>query len=488
MANWGKPAAQDMAWGTEPHPDDAWSGSVATNKIATALEQPRESEVAWTGAAKENKDSAAQDNGVSTFGDAAGSAGDDAQGDREAGKCFSCGDSGHRAAECPTPREMTCRFCHQPGHMVKDCPDKPPMVCDNCGQEGHMQKNCENARKINRDHVKDVSPEVAWENIINAVNERDYDDVRMAIQQYVKALGGEVTYRELQESFFASNISLFLIPLERDIMKFFTNMDLQGNMGLKYTISYRFSEHPSRPREKPAFPKNREEHLARLTDAGDVVNSGRPLCGNCGELGHTRKYCEKEVRAKPDQPKISCSNCGQDGHRLRDCSEPRVDKFACRNCGKSGHKASECEEPPNLDNVECRNCNEKGHFSRDCSSAGPRGCRNCGEEGHMAKDCDQPRNMSNVTCRNCEKMGHMSRDCPEPKDWSKVQCSNCQQFGHTKVRCKEPPADAGEFDGGNAAGDSSGAAAGGNADSSWPTEDHGASAQNGGSTNDDGGW
>ncbi|PHH86827.1 hypothetical protein CDD83_9697 [Cordyceps sp. RAO-2017] len=343
---------------------------------------------------------------------------------------------------------MTCRYCKQPGHLVKECPDKPPMVCDNCGQDGHLKNNCENARKINRDHVADMPADTAWAKLVKAVAERDMDDTKEAVQEYIKAVGDAMTYRELQEALFAQDIKLFLIPIERPLVGVFTNMDLQGNMGKKYSITYRFSETPARPREAESFPENRDVLLDRLNDAGEVVDSGRSLCHNCGELGHISKTCPQERVEKPERPKIACSNCGADGHRLRDCPQPRVDKFACKNCGKSGHKAAECEEPPNLDNVECHKCNQTGHFARDCPDAGPRGCRNCGQEGHIAKECDQPRSMDNVICRNCEKPGHMSRDCPLPRDWSKVQCSNCQMYGHTKVRCTQLPADSEEFDGG----------------------------------------
>ncbi|PHH75228.1 hypothetical protein CDD80_2534 [Ophiocordyceps camponoti-rufipedis] len=350
------------------------------------------------------------------------------QGSGDADKCFSCGETG--AAECPTPREMTCRYCHQPGHMVKDCPDKPAMVCSNCGQEGHMRNSCTNARKLDRDNVATVNPDEAWAKIKTAASERDVDDVKEAVQEYVKALDGAVTYRELQEGLINEGINLFLVAVERPLAPVFTNMDLQGNMGKKYSISYRFTEKPGRPREADAFPKNREELLARLDDAG---------------------------------PK------------------PRVDKSACRNCGQSGHRAADCEEPPNLDNVECRKCGETGHFSRDCPQGGPRGCRNCGGEGHMAKDCDQPRNMDLVTCRNCDKTGHMSRECPEPRDWSKVQCSNCQKYGHTKVRCQEPPAESDAFQaGGFDAGQDH---TSGPADDSWGNAGSAAVA-----TADSGGW
>ncbi|ODA80334.1 hypothetical protein RJ55_03292 [Drechmeria coniospora] len=411
MADWGQSAAAAASWGTAAITTGYWgdSGKVADGATIKAGDEnrkgfdDREQERENTPLANGEGDDVVIGVGL------------------EPEKCFNCDQPGHQVAECPTAREMICHNCKQPGHMLKMCPDKPPMVCSNCGLEGHTRNKCENARKINRDHVADVSPDTAWAKLEKAVAERDADDTKAAVQEYVKAIGGVITYRELQEAMFDKGINLFLIATERSLVTVFTNMDLQGNMGKKYSISYRFSEKPDRPREADSFPKSRDELLARLEDAGEVVDSGKVMCRNCGELGHPSKYCH----------------------------QPRIDKFACRNCGKSGHKATECEEPPNLDNVECRKCNEMGHFSKDCPKGGPRGCRNCGGEGHMAKDCDQPRNMDLVTCRNCEKTGHVSRDCPEPKDWSKVQCSNCQEYGHTKVRCNKPP---GEFEGFDATG------------------------------------
>ncbi|GFP56109.1 cellular nucleic acid-binding protein homolog [Trichoderma asperellum] len=361
-------------------------------------------------------------------------------------KCFGCGEEGHRRADCPNAGEQTCRYCKKEGHMVKDCPDKPPMICANCGEEGHFRKNCENARKINRDHVADTTPDDAWAKIKQAARERDSDDVKEAVEEYVKALGGEVTYRQIQEKLMEENVKLWLISLERELIDTFTNMDLQGNIDKKYSVSFRFSDKPERPREIDGWPQGHAEILSRLEDAGMVVDRGLPKCYNCGELGHTSKGCTQErVEHASEKPKISCYNCGNEGHRVRDCPEPRVDKFACKNCGKSGHRIAECPEPPNLDNVECRKCNKTGHFAKDCPDGGGRACRNCGQEGHISKDCDQPRNMDLVVCRNCEETGHYSKECPKPRDWSKVQCSNCEEYGHTKVRCKQPPKDSEAF-------------------------------------------
>lgn len=183
----------------------------------------------------------------------------------------------------------------------------------------HLRNECKNPRKINLDHVADVSPEVAWAKLERAVAERDVDDAKEAVDEYVKALGGATTYRELQEAMFAQNISLFFMPLERPLQKVYTNMDLHGNLGKKYSISYRFSEKPRRAIEAPLFPNSREELLARLDDAGKTVPDGRTLCRNYEELGHIAKSCPQEKRMGPEQPKISCSNCGEDGHRIRNC-------------------------------------------------------------------------------------------------------------------------------------------------------------------------
>ncbi|KAL7801179.1 hypothetical protein V8C43DRAFT_273502 [Trichoderma afarasin] len=363
-------------------------------------------------------------------------------------KCFGCGQEGHRRAECPNAGEQTCHYCKKEGHLRKDCPEAPPMACTNCGQEGHFRNSCENARKVNRDHVADTTPDAAWDKLKQAARERDVDDAKEAIEEYVKALAGEVTYRQIQERLVEENVKIFLISTQRELIDTFTNMDLQGNIDKKYSVSVRFSDKPERPREINVWPDGIDEILSRLDDAGMVVDRGVPKCYNCGELGHTSKGCSQEkVEHNSEKPKISCYNCNAEGHRVRDCPEPRVDKFACKNCGKSGHNAKECEEPPNMDNVECRKCNKTGHFAKDCPDAPSRACRNCGQEGHISKDCDQPKNMDSVVCRNCDETGHFSKECPKPRDWSKVQCSNCEQFGHTKVRCKMPPKESDAYEG-----------------------------------------
>lgn len=180
-----------------------------------------------------------------------------------------------------------------------------------------MKRNCENARKVNRDHIASVTPEVAWAKMEQAVKERDTDDAKEGLQEYVKALDGAVTYKEIQESLIDKGINLWLIATERQLINVFSNMDLQGNMGKKYSISLRFSEKPERPREIDLWPTSREEILGRLDDAGEPVNNGQTKCHRCGEVGHMTKECSEERVEKPT--KAPCYNCGTEGHRVRDC-------------------------------------------------------------------------------------------------------------------------------------------------------------------------
>lgn len=181
-----------------------------------------------------------------------------------------------------------------------------------------MRKECEAPRKVNRDHIADVHPDEAWEKIKKAISERDVDDAKDAVQEYIKALEGKVTYRDLQQSFIDQNIGLWLIATERPLLPIFTNMNIQGFMGKKYSVSYRLNEKPDRPRELEGWPKDRDEILARLDDAGEVVDTGIPICMNCKELGHVSKNCPQE-KMERDRTKPTCSNCGSEDHRLRDC-------------------------------------------------------------------------------------------------------------------------------------------------------------------------
>jgi hypothetical protein len=195
-----------------------------------------------------------------------------------------------------------------------------------------MLSECTNARHMTRDDVDDIPAEKAWEELVAAIKEREVEDCKAAVQKYLKQ-EPSMTYVQLQAALEENKQELFLIPLEKKLIRTLTNMDLQGNLGKKYSISYRFSIMPSRPREMEGWPQDMQEILARLEDAGEVVPNGMSLCTNCREVGHISKNCPQEKEERTDKPVIQCFNCSEVGHRFRDCKADRKDKYGCKNCG-----------------------------------------------------------------------------------------------------------------------------------------------------------
>ncbi|KAI0407688.1 hypothetical protein F4802DRAFT_522851 [Xylaria palmicola] len=181
-----------------------------------------------------------------------------------------------------------------------------------------MAIECKNPRKIDRSHIQEVDVEVAWDKISEAVQELDMDDVKEAIQQYVKACP-DTTYQELEKAFRDQDIGVYLIAMEsQSMISTLTNMDLQGNLDKKYRVNYRFGENPVRPRERELWPSNPKENIERLADAGEPVSRGLTKCTNCNELGHISKNCPQEKMEK-ERVVIMCFNCNEPGHRMRDC-------------------------------------------------------------------------------------------------------------------------------------------------------------------------
>lgn len=232
-----------------------------------------------------------------------------------------------------------------------------PPVPDQHFLLGHVVVDCKNPRAIDRSHVADMSADQAWLQIVNAAAVRDMDDVKEGIEQYVKCLP-DLTYQDLEKAFRAQDLGVYIIAVEKPVMLgALTNMDLQGNLGKKYQVTYRFSSKAARPREAALWPKDNSENLERLADAGEPVSRGLSKCKNCDQFGHNAINCPEE-KAEKDQLRIVCFNCNEEGHRVRDCKSllviadvhtltklgptPRIDKFACKNCGKSGHKVAEC--------------------------------------------------------------------------------------------------------------------------------------------------
>jgi hypothetical protein len=130
--------------------------------------------------------------------------------------------------------------------------------------------------------------------------------------KYIKATP-DATYVELENAFRAQNMNIYLIGMEKELALTYTNMDLQGNLDKKYSVSWRLSANHQRPKEKDFWPASPEENLARLQDAGEPVDRGIPKCSNCDNLGHTKKNCPEEKQEVTDRAEVRCFNCDSIG-------------------------------------------------------------------------------------------------------------------------------------------------------------------------------
>jgi hypothetical protein len=208
---------------------------------------------------------------------------------------------------------------------VKPRVERPPQgPCRHCNEEGHYARDCKAPKKIDRSHLADATTDEAWAMILEGVKEQDLDDIKHAVQVYAKS-SPETTFVDLEKAFRDQDIGLFLVAIERPIAVTLTNMDLQGHMEKKYTVTYRFSFTPPRPRDREVWPADLAENLERLADAGEVTDRGKPKCLNCNEIGHISKSCPQEKMEKEKSNVIKCFNCDGEGHRMRDC------EYLCQN-------------------------------------------------------------------------------------------------------------------------------------------------------------
>ncbi|RMZ84299.1 hypothetical protein DV738_g719, partial [Chaetothyriales sp. CBS 135597] len=329
---------------------------------------------------------------------------------KKMGACFNCGEDGHSKADCPLPRKFTgtCRECNEEGHQARDCPMKVK-VCKQCLQEGHETIECKNAKVIDTSKVPDMTEDEAWAMLKKASDEKDLDDFRDGVKILSKAVP-TLTYVDMEKEFRKRGFKVYLIGLVKNIEDTWTIVNLQGEVGKKYSVGYFLSEKPQRPKLVDVWPESAAANLERLADAGLAVDRGIPKCSNCGQMGHVMRRCPEEI-VPATRVTVSCKLCGEEGHRVRDCKQER-------------------QKP--RDPRACKVCEATDHIARDCPDKPKRACHNCGSEEHMARDCEV------IKCRNCDEIGHESRDCPAPKDWSRVKCRNCGEMGHTVKRCKQP--------------------------------------------------
>lgn len=76
---------------------------------------------------------------------------------------------------------------------------------------------------------------------------------------------------------------------EQEVSGVHTIVNLQGKPDCKYVVSFQFGISPRRAKAADSWPKNMEENLERLSDAGFIRDRMVPKCRNCnGEIDRHR--------------------------------------------------------------------------------------------------------------------------------------------------------------------------------------------------------
>lgn len=207
------------------------------------------------------------------------------------GECYNCGEVGHNKADCTKPRvdrpfTGTCNSCGVEGHAARDCPSQKCKLCD---QEGHKAIACKSRRIVDWTGVPELELPSAWTALIDAAASKDLDVFRTCLRAYARASIEVFRLPDVEMALREAKLGVYLIAKPQDIAANMTIVDLVGNPDREFVLSIQLSAKPRRAKMAQGWPETPEENIQRLASAGFVQDCGVPLCGNCGELGHTRK-------------------------------------------------------------------------------------------------------------------------------------------------------------------------------------------------------
>ena len=139
---------------------------------------------------------------------------------------------------------------------------------------------CTAKRAIDFSGVETKTSDEAWADLQAADKEHDLDSVRDALKVYHKALP-DMDYVMLEKAFRRSNMNTHIIAYEKEVTDTYTLMDMSGRLDCKYHVGFYWNFKCPRAALKESWPKDEEDNMARLSDAGIPVDRGIPKCTNC---------------------------------------------------------------------------------------------------------------------------------------------------------------------------------------------------------------
>lgn len=81
-----------------------------------------------------------------------------------------------------------------------------------CGEEGHRAAECEAPRLVQYDGIPDMTTDEAWQLMVKASEEKDIDDFKTAAQAYLKS-DRAVTFADIESRCREAKLKIYLIAL-----------------------------------------------------------------------------------------------------------------------------------------------------------------------------------------------------------------------------------------------------------------------------------
>lgn len=172
--------------------------------------------------------------------------------------------------------------------------------------KGHNANTCTNASNIYDDDTPIMQTDEAWTRLIDADKEKDIEGFKsvcynthlihltvltlssQALKAYTRGQP-DMTFVDVESALRESNCNTFIIAKEQEVSATFTIVNLQGKKDCKYVVSFQFENKPRRPKFAQGWPSSPEENLARLADAGYVLDRMVIKCYNCGGKRHYKQ-------------------------------------------------------------------------------------------------------------------------------------------------------------------------------------------------------
>ena len=128
----------------------------------------------------------------------------------------------------------------------------------------------------------ELDSETAWKAVVDSAKDKDLDTLRSAIKAYARAVEDKFSLQDVEKALRDADLPMYLIAMKQEIAVNHTIVDMIGNPGREFVLSFQLSGKPRRKRMAEGWPKTPEENMQRLASCGFVQDIGVPLCGNCG--------------------------------------------------------------------------------------------------------------------------------------------------------------------------------------------------------------